>query len=366
MLRRRLIVGLSIAWMLAGCGPDATDSGDDEVRRRRDAGAHIDLGEVCAQHHAGTTSDGEPVEVCEQLYPSRPFVRLPADAQPASGPSVLYGSFELLGNFALVTRDGTTYTVVDSHNRPLAVTSRGLPAGLRLPSNRGMYTVYRVTGTTGTVHSDTFQADVPSIQMSDATPVAVLTGRAIDGQFLRSDAADAPSWAWEGTVSRRTGDRQWSWTETVPIRISFDRIEPRENLKVWGDPNRTLPDGPTFTLHGVVENLSRAVRASDGSCMPALDSYGDANPYLGATDPAIVMYRLAAMHFPGDQVIVMTYPSGLGPSLNGMDNLQLLHPIGLMQVDPSAEWSSMTIRPHGTPNGHSLTLQPVTGGGGDC
>src|SRR5262249_20866649 len=138
------------------------------------------------------------------------------------------------------------------------------------------------------------------------------------------------------------------------------------NLLVWGSTS-TLPDGQRFAMQGTIENFGAAVQDSTGACRASLKAMGVKNPFAGASDGAVQLWRVAGMHFAGDQVIVLQYPTGTqGLSQNGMDGLRVLHPGGLIQKTPSDVWSSMVIRPHGTPNGNTIELHPVRGGGGAC
>jgi hypothetical protein len=73
------------------------------------------------------------------------------------------------------------------------------------------------------------------------------------------------------------------------------------------------------------------------------------------------------MHFPADEVHVLDYPLGtLGLSANGMGGMSVTHPAALIQDQASDDWSTVNIFPHSVPNGHTMQLHVVTGGGGAC
>jgi hypothetical protein len=326
-----------------------------------------DLRGVCQSQHSGTTADGDAVEICDQLFSTRPFVRPPPDQLKSNGPSVMYAAFDLndISSLAAVDRNGTAYVVLDDAGSPIA--SLGIdpppslsPSSLHMISNRNLFLVYRLTGTISTYNDPNTGQSSPSLHITGGAPVVLLEGKAIDTVLLGP---------WEGTVSKLASPGKWDPMSRVPIRLSFTGTSPQSNLHVWSTANAapTLPDGQVFAMTGAIDNFSQSVRASDGSCMGSLSALGANNPFPGASASNVSLYRLAGMHGPGDQVIVLIYPSGvsdLGP--NGMDGLRVLAPGGLIQVSPSSLWSSMNIYPHGTPNGNNMDLRPVVGGGGGC
>jgi hypothetical protein len=311
---------------------------------------------VCASHHAGKTDDGDAVAVCDKTFATRPFVRPSADKIKASGSSTVYAALTSgFGGMFFVARDGTEYLALGSDKKPLAESK--LPSAVRMPSNRSLFLIYKVTGTIGTFTDPGTKEASPSITVTAAVPAVLLEGDAIDGALLG---------AWEGTVSKRVDDSSFDDAVRVPIRISFGSLSPLSNFNVWSS-SKTLPDGKRSAMIGTVENFSSAVKASDGKCFASLASLGSKDPFLGASSPAVKLYRVAGMHTPGDQVIVLDYPSGTkGLSANGMDGLRILHPGGLLLKSPGDDWDSISIRPHGTPNGNRVELRPVKGGGGGC
>jgi hypothetical protein len=349
---------LALVMFVFGCsssGASGTDGGND-------------FSGVCQSHHSGTTADGDAVEICDQLFSPRPFVRLPPDQVSTSGSSVLFAALDLFGNLsslAAVDRNGTLYAMVDDAGN--LITSLGIdpppslsPSRLRMVSNRNLFLIYRLTGNISTYKDPSSGQSWPSLHITDGAPVVLLEGKAIDSVLIG---------ALEGTISKLASPGKWDPNSRVPIRLSLTGTSPQPNLHVWSTAISapTLPDGQVFAMNGTVDNFSQSVRASDGSCMGALFALGANNPFPGASVPTVSLYRLAGMHGPGDQVMVLVYPPGvsdLGP--NGMVGLRVLAPGGLIQVSPSGEWSSMSIFPHGTPNGNRIDLHPVMGGGGGC
>jgi hypothetical protein len=308
------------------------------------------LGDVCAEHTPGTTADGDAVEACQKTFAERPFVRPPEDERPASGTATLYAAL-VASPYRFIDREGTEYLVVDENKSPM----EELPSALKMPSNRDLYLVYRVTGTIETAPGPDEGSDVPAIIVDDARPAILLEGRAIDSALLGG---------WEGTASKRVGTNEYDETVRIPVRIQFDTTEPLEDLAEWDDPSKTLTDGERFAMVGTIQNAHDSVLASDGSCLPGLGSLGDMNPFYEATSDIVKLDRIAGMHIPGDNVLVLEYPEGIGNS--GMTSIAPLSPAGLLQLVASDTYSKMNIFPHGTPNGSRIDLRHVTAGGDFC
>jgi hypothetical protein len=316
---------------------------------------------VCEVHAPGTSADGDAVEICERTFAERPFVRPPEDVIGAGGEVTLYGAIPGLDGAArVVDRSGSAHLLVDEGGAPLSFPDGAaeLPAELRMPSNRNLYMIYRFTGVAGTAVDPGSQQEVPSLHVTEARPVILIRGEAIDTALLGP---------WEGTVSARSGPDSWSEQDRVPVRITFTAVEPIEDMSEWDDPAVTLPDGERFTMVGTIENFTTPALASDGTCLPALSSLGQQNPYSGAAEGEVRMFRFPGMHLPGDHVLVLSYPPGTtGLGGDGMTGLRALHPAAFLQSAPSDDWTFLSIYPHGTPNGHRVDLRPVQGGGGGC
>lgn len=319
---------------------------------------------TCAETSGGQTSDGEVVDICEKLYTERPYVRPPADTVVPGGLSTLYLAAvdSLYSRF--VDRGGTMYRTVDAGGIPLDVSA--LPSSLRAPSKRNLYLIYRVHGTVGTFKDDQDPRISASIRITDAQPAILIKGKAIDGAFLG---------AWEGTVSKRADDSTctitpqcWDQTQQVPLRVSFRTLVPIENIGALAPTGPKLPDGERFKLVGAIDNVRDAVRLSDGRCIEPLAALGKADPFRPSTAGDLALRRFPAMHAVPDDALVVDYPKD-ADSLGGADGmavLNVLHAANLLLKTETAEWNSMSIHNHGTPNGNEINLHPVTGGGGSC
>jgi len=237
-------------------------------------GAGGALGEVCQEHAPGTSADGDPVEICERTFSDRPFVRPPEDTTDGAQ-ITLYGAIlSVLGPARVLDRSGGAHLLVDAGGAPLSFPDGAaqLPAELRMPSNRNLYLIYRFTGVAGMAVDPESQQTVPSLQLTDARPAILLRGEAIDNALLG---------AWEGTVSARVGPDTWSEQDRVPLRVTFTTVEPVEDMMEWDDPAVTLPDGERFAMVGTIDNFTTSALASDGTCLPALSSLGQQNPFSG-------------------------------------------------------------------------------------
>jgi len=313
---------------------------------------------VCPGAKTGTTSDGDAVAVCDALYTTAPALRPPAD-KLTSAVVTLYVGMVIPDGPQFVDRRGKVYVPVDASGTQIRIGSpKGLPTALRLPSNRNLYLVYRITGTLGADSDQGFT----TIRLKTAKPVVFIHGKAVDGAYLG---------AWEGLAARRTSTSDFDRTvsKQVPVRVTFSSLEKINSLKIWDDAAHLLPDGDVYRLKGTVDNLAHGVTSSAGKCLPALSNLKTANPFDGADTGAIDLYRLAAMHFGGDQVMVFSYPQGKsgplgGLGFNGMGVLTTLQPASFLQQDPGSTWLQVSIRPHGRPNGGLLILHPATAGGG--
>jgi hypothetical protein len=340
------------------CGDDdrVTDAGATDARVERD-GSVADGGVatgVCARESAAEV-DGARVTRCEELFPERPYVRPPADVR--SGSSVaLYAAFTSYDETAFVDRDGTEYLLVDDGG-PIPVTDAArMPAGIRWPSYRFLYTIYLVRGETAPL------GDRTSIRVESATAAITITGEAIDSLALGT---------WEGTVSRRIGENMFDFDQRVPFRVTFDRVEPHrflEALPEWDEPDTLLaaPEATLVRTRGSIDNWESGVRAAGGGCLEGVRTLGEATPFPGTPVNDVSLYRYPFMHFPGDYVTVFDYPTGSAElSGNGMTGLYFNHPAALLQNEARAPWDRWDAFPHATPNGHSIDAMVKVEAGGD-
>jgi hypothetical protein len=241
----------------------------------------------------------------------------------------------------------------------LADTAR-LPAGLRWPSYRFLYTIYRVRGETTTVAGE----PRPGLRVVSLEPAITIRGEAIDSLGLG---------AWEGTVSRRTGPNTFSHDDRLRVRMTFDGVEPNAHvatLPVWDELTVLLPtpEASLFRTTGVIANWNERITAADGTCLEALATLGEASPFYGTTNASVALYRYPFMHGPGDHVTVFDYPLGaMDLSENGMGGIYFNHPAALIQDGPREPWGEWFAIPHATPNGHSIEdMVAVEGGGAPC
>lgn len=330
-------VGLAaavVAVLVAFGVPEQQGCGGSAVADDADL-ADVKAAQVCAQQHAGKTHEGESVVVCDQLFPASPQVRPPADSR-----TTMYMAFNSTTRDPMwIDRNGVEYVASGA-------------AAPHMPSNRNLYLIYLVTGTVGTKDNQ------PSIHVTSAKPAILLPGKVIDSAVT----------VWEGTVTKRTSPSAWDWNTTVPIRITVSGTKPAiRGLPIWGDTSKILADGPVFEQDGAIDNWDHAVKGANGKCYPALSSYGAANPFHGAKNASVAFYRMATMHFAGDQVTVLEYPpQTTGLSSSGMGGTTVLHPAAFIQTGKDPDWHTQQFRPHSAPNGNVVVLHPATGGGGGC
>jgi len=342
---------------LGACSASSSDDGesaDDELRKKKDAGADPSLDfQACDQQHVDKNADGDKIIICDKPFATPPFVRFPDD-DTKSDVVTLYAAFDVsVGNF--VTRDGTERVTMDDKGNAIAFQTHGagLPSEMRMPCNRNMYTLYRITGKLGQAKQSWSKDTIPGIQVATGAPVVMVPGKIIDGSLVG---------AWEGTTNARRPDGTFA-PDVVPIRVSFSNLVPVSNLKIW-ETGTSLPDGPVFKLTGTIENFDKSVKASDGTCYPALTSLGDKNPFHGATSGDVDTYRLGGMHFPGDQVLVFTVPKATSDwSVTAMGGLG---PFGPSDWLATKGRSTLSLNPHGLPKGNKIEIKVVTGGGGGC
>jgi hypothetical protein len=352
-----------LVMLLVGCGSDDVPVADGGVN---DSGAGGDSGSsdsgvtptgVCEAESTATV-EGATVTRCDDLFAERPFVRPPADRSDATTIDVYAGYQAIEATF--LDREGTTYVLHDAAGPINSADTARLPAGLRWPSYRFLYTVWHVRGERVAPDGE----GRPGVRNAIVEPAITFSGELIDSVALG---------AWEGTVSRRTGDNTFDAADRVRFRVVFDRVEPNEHVAVlpeWDDPGVLLPapEANMFRAIGTIQNWTERVTAADGTCLEAIGTLGAASPFFEATAPALTLYRYPSMHGPGDHVTVLDYPPGSRDlSVNGMSGLYFNHPAALLQVAPRDPWDRWSSYPHATPNGHSVEgVVKVEGGGAPC
>jgi hypothetical protein len=314
----------------------------------------------CPTQHAGTNVLGHPVVFCDEMFGERPYIHLPDDATGStatlyvglanSGPSVLA--------LTLIDRRGKLYVGVDEGGAALSTsgTPSPMPAGLEMPSSRGMYTVYAVRGEVTTFKPSWGNTSVPAFHVTAAAPQVVLAGRTIDARN---------NGVWEGTVAARqlmNGKATWNADQPLPLRIEFSgTMKKNPNLTAWNNGDVTDADGESYVLSGKIVSLDTSVTDSTGTCLPAFSSLGDRNSFAGASDGTVALYRLGAMHFGGDEELVLNYPIGVGFGANGMGDPAVTTPINFIQLKDNADYASVDIHPHGLGFGNVISIHPVLG-----
>jgi hypothetical protein len=337
---------LLLAFALSACALDTGDvnSIDDEVKSTA----------VCATQHAGTSADGDGVVVCDQAYQALPFVRPPKD-----GKTTFYvGISDMMEGGRMITRDGHAYALADSSGKVLSFTSsttNAIVKSIHMPSNRNLYTLYKVSGEIDTGTEPIFKTKVDVIKATSIKPVIIISGKAIDTAQTFG--------AWEGTVAARKDASTFDPNKRVAVRIKFSTIDKTAAHFATWQGGTSLKDGDYYTVHGTVENFSNGVVADDGSCMPSLASLGTQNPFAKAASGDVSLERIGGMHFAGDDEDVLTMPQGAeGWSLTAMGSFGRFLPADFI----STKAGSGEMTPHGTPSGAGIELSAVTNGGGAC
>jgi hypothetical protein len=351
----------------AACGAtdDATLGGGDEGDDGEDVGALATSSaaasiSACPKQHVAKDADGDSVVFCDGTFPEAPLVRPPADDTSADK-ATLFVALSIRGSASsVVDRTGASFILLGTDGKPLDLRSSPstkFSRQLRMPSNRYLYTIYRVEGRLTTTHDEASHSDLPALALTKAAPAILLPGKVID---------TAQIGAWEGTLPSRvahgTGMHLFDASKSVPFRVSFTRVDSHaSHFRKWTDGS--LPDGDAYTVEGTVDNWSKAVTGSDGKCIPALTSMGAKNPLAGATSPKVSLARIAGMHFPGDDEHVLTLPAGAqGWSPTTMGSFGRFR----MSDFLSSDVAHGTMFPHGMPTGAQLSLGAVQGGGDEC
>ena len=290
-------------------------------------GGVVDAGlteDVCAQQHGETTADGTPVIVCDGLFTSAPWIRLPPDTQ-----SVVYGGVEQGPSF--VGRDGVNIAIAGA-----AWLDRESTFG----SMRYAYFLYRAQVAGGVVQEVT-----PVVRIDDRVFQRLLAGKVLEGG-VSARIPDGGIFAYD--------------VRDLGLRIKLDAAPaPFEFDQGVGYPR--------YALFGRIENAHLRVRASDGGCLPALDSYGARDPLLSATDVGarVTLLRHPGMHAPLDDVFTLDWPEGTSGANNMGGGLFIPAAELLKPTLPSPTEASNS--PHGTPwGGPSADLTVVVGGGQSC
>jgi hypothetical protein len=353
---RRSVLWL-LGWLVAcGPAPSPVDGGpaDAPTDTSLDAGP---APEVCARQSSVVDSEDETVLRCDELFASRPFVRLPA-SRTEGGLETLYAAFDV--ELGVVLPTGETLRAVDEAGTPLPFASAPWPERLHWPSARVLVYLYELTGSRTSTTID--GVEQPAFHIVSGRPYVLLPGDVIDSFALG---------AWEGIIAGRRdvpdGIFTYDLENGARFRVEYGSLEALSlGLVEWDEADVSFAEGSHSTIRGAITNMTTEVLGADGTCIPALSSHPRI-PFTDATDGRLDLVRLAAMHIPGDMVLAHEYPSGSAWAAGGgMDALRILHPAAFIQDAEREMWSRYAPWPHGTPDGMRFELVRVSGGGGPC
>ncbi|HEX6764838.1 MAG TPA: hypothetical protein VF103_05155, partial [Polyangiaceae bacterium] len=147
----------------------------------------------------------------------------------------------------------------------------------------------------------------------------------------------------------------WAQEASLPVRVEF-HADAADEPKSGNDAESVA----------TIANLEGAVTASDGSCMPALSSYGDEAPFPTGTSVELRGFRSPSMHHYGDDEFVFLW------LVDGEDDGTMMaptwyrSPIDFAQdtAAPSGLYQGFG---HGTPGAiPQFDIEMVDGGGEPC
>ena len=365
VMRATRLLGVLFGGLLA-CGA-APGDGAGETGEEQDittTAPSADEAKACDQASVGKDGTGSAVVHCKKPFTTAPFVRLPADAMTAAK-ATFYGGMTVpstADNVAAIwSRDGKRYIPVDASGKPIPFGASGLPKTLHAPTNRITFTLYQFTGTLG-AELDSPYGKATAITLSAVRPVVEVDGCAFDSRLAGT---------WSGTVSERLETpsgggpfaRAFDDTKRVPIHLTLKTLKKSNTLQDYTGGTR-LADADTYMLSGTIDNFATDVTV-DGKKYPSLQGMGKKNPFLGASNGAIQLYRLGNMHGQtNDGHWVLTYPAGSQAlTTNGMSYTltAFTAPSMLLAASAGADpLQSVEIKPHipFTVNGHTMVIAP--------
>jgi hypothetical protein len=262
------------------------------------------------------------------------------------------------------------YVPIDASSKGIEYDGGKLPKTMHAPTMRSTYTVYQFTGTEGG-SIDSAYGKATKLSLTGARPVVEMDGCAFDSRLAGT---------WEGTVSERlehpTGGgpltKNFDESKRVAIHLTFSALTKDPNLSEYKGGAR-IKDHESFMLQGTIDNFDKDVTL-DGKKYPSLKAMGDKNPFLGAKDGKVQLYRLGNMHgLMNDGHWVFTYPAGsqsltgngMSYTLTSFTAASMLNP-----GDDSDPLGVVEIKPHipYTMNGHSVVIKPLSVGAktGQC
>jgi hypothetical protein len=365
----------AVAAVSACAAETGSDEEADTASEQDLTGPNADEAKACDQGTVGKNSAGDTVLKCTKPFADAEQIHLPADS--AKGTTVtFYGAMTVPPDsseeFVIWSRDGSRYLPVDTKSAPIryGTDASKLPKTMHAPTMRSTFTIYQFTGTTGKT-ADSPYGTAKTLQLTAARPVVELDGCAFDSRLAGT---------WDGTVSQRlvtpTGGgpltKNFDETVRVPIHLTLDTLTKDPNLSEYKGGAR-IKDATSFMLNGTIDNFDKDVTL-DGKHYPSLSAMGAKNPFKGASDGKVQLYRLGNMHgLINDGHWVFTYPKGSESlTTNGMSfTLTALTAASIINPKADADpLGAIEIKPHipFTVNGHSIVLSPIKVGAktGQC
>lgn len=364
-MRARQIFGVLLGCLL-GCGSstpdDGGEAGDEEALST--AAPSADEAKACDEASVGKDGTGSAVVHCKKAFTTAPFVRLPGDAMTGAK-ATFYGGMTVPSTSDEIaeiwSRDGKRFVAVDASGKAIPYGAGKLPKTLHAPTNRITFTLYQFTGKLG-AEIDTAYGKATAIVLSAVRPVVEIDGCAFDSRLAGT---------WSGTVSERLETpsgggpfaRAFDDTKRVPIHMTLKTIKKSNTLQDYKGGTR-LADADTYMLSGTIDNFGADVTVN-GKTYPSLKAMGKKNPFLGASDGAIQLYRLGNMHGQtNDGHWVLTYPAGSQAlTTNGMSYTltAFTAPSMFLGAGVAADpLLGLEIKPHipFTVNGHTMVIAP--------
>ena len=284
---------------------------------------------VCAVEQT-ITEHGAQLLRCQELHPSAPALRLPADSPTLRYVAVAPGAGQLITRDGELTISGAQRSLLDAESG----SSEGATHG-----DRYAYTLYAASFD----GAGTLTSLKPVIKIDDA----LLMGHAIAGR------------SFEGTISpfERIEDNwpRFKIEPTLKVRVEVDAAPARVE-------DDALHGRQTAVFKARIVNATSRVKGADGQCLPSLKEAGAEDPFPAAAGPREVEFtRVPNMHGGNDDVVVVAWDD----ASSNMDAGLYVSPARLLRDAPAGvDYSSS---PHGTPwNAPHMTLRLVSGGGGAC
>ncbi|WP_159056224.1 hypothetical protein [Streptomyces sp. DSM 15324] len=303
-VRRQAAAGALAALVLAGCGTSVAATDPDGHKASPQA-----LSGICA---ASTQRNG--IVHCTELFAGKKPIRLPGDPSRTQ-------------RYGAIKRDGSKFHTRGGDLPLSAAVTKQLEAAA---AGRGMADKSR------TAYANTiYLAVVSRGTVTRIEPVADIEENAV----LRAAFAGR---AMEGTIGVRTRQGDYASAATLPVRIEF----------------ATSPVRGALT--GKITNATRAVRSAKGPCFAPLNRTR-ANPLVAGFTADIAIQRVASMHAPFNDELVLQWSSGM----SNMGAAYYPSIATLLGGDPLGRtWETIL---HGTPSaGPSVDLRLVSGGGATC